>query len=194
MQLAEQVTDDGVGPTRQVLQQGAGLAANRLGLQRQHVSELRQQPADAVDAGSARLHVALPGTMHHELALLLLALQRHEAHVGALHRLADRRRVGGVGLAAHAAHTVRGDELRGDQPHGVTARGKQPCPVVSTGARLHRHGAWRQRGDQLVQPRARHTRAYQRGLAKLIHTVHRKHVLGEIDANEDNGHGLPLLK
>jgi hypothetical protein len=26
----------------------------------------------------------------------------------------------------------------------------------------------------------------------LVHTVDRKHVLGEIDADVDNGHGLPL--
>jgi len=45
-----------------------------------------------------------------------------------------------------------------------------------------------------VQLGARHGRAHQRRLARLIYTVHRKHVLGEIDANEDNGHGLPLLK
>ena len=42
-------------------------------------------------------------------------------------------------------------------------------------------------GDQFVQLGARAPRAHQLGLARLIHTVHRKHVLGEIDANVDNG-------
>ena len=32
------------------------------------------------------------------------------------------------------------------------------------------------------------------GLPASSNTVHRKHVLGQIDANEDNAHGLPLLK
>jgi hypothetical protein len=43
-----------------------------------------------------------------------------------------------------------------------------------------------------VQPGARHRRPHQRGLACFIHPVDRKHVLGEIDADVDNGHGLPL--
>ena len=132
--------------------------------------------------------------MHHELALLLLGLDRHEAHARALHRFADRRGIGRVGLAARAAHAVRGDELRGDQAHDVSVCGKQPCPMVRASARLHRHGTRRQRGDELVQLGARHARAHQRGLACFIDTVHRKHVLGEIDAYVDNAHGLPLLK
>jgi hypothetical protein len=35
-------------------------------------------------------------------------------------------------------------------------------------------------------------RAHEFGLARLVDAVHGKDVLGEIDADVDNGHGLPL--
>jgi hypothetical protein len=38
-----------------------------------------------------------------------------------------------------------------------------------------------------------HVRAHQRRVAVLIDAVEGEDVLGEIDADEDNGHGLPLL-
>ena len=43
-----------------------------------------------------------------------------------------------------------------------------------------------------MQSGARHAAAHQRGLAALIDAVDGENVLGEIDADEDNGHGLPL--
>jgi hypothetical protein len=43
-----------------------------------------------------------------------------------------------------------------------------------------------------MQLRAWHARAHQRGLAVLIDAVHGEDVLGEIDSDEDNNHGLPL--
>src|SRR5687768_13499489 len=89
VQFAEQVPDDSVGPARQVFEQASGLAAHRVGLQWQHVAELCKKSADAVDAGGARLHQPMARPVHHELTLLLLALDRHEAHVRALHRLAQ---------------------------------------------------------------------------------------------------------
>jgi uncharacterized DUF497 family protein len=52
--------------------------------------------------------------------------------------------------------------------------------------------ARRQRGDHLVQLGARHARADQFGLASRVNPVHRKHALGEIDADEYDSHGLPL--
>src|SRR5438132_757723 len=69
VQLAEQIADDGVGPARQLFEQASGLAALRVGLQRQHVAELRKKSTDAVDAGGARLHEPLARPVHHELAL-----------------------------------------------------------------------------------------------------------------------------
>jgi hypothetical protein len=39
---------------------------------------------------------------------------------------------------------------------------------------------------------ARHAGAHQRRLAMLVDAVHGEYVLGEIDANVENAHGLPL--
>jgi hypothetical protein len=96
-------------------------------LQRQHLAELAEQAADAIDESGAGLNETLSRTVHHELGFLLEALHRHEAHGRVLHRFADRRRVRRI-VAARAAHAVGGDELRGDQAHGVAARRKQPRP------------------------------------------------------------------
>ena len=63
---------------------------------------------------------------------------------------------------------------------------------MSTRTSLHADGARRQRGDHLVQLDARHARADQFGLASWVNPVHRKHVLGEIDAGEYDRHGSPL--
>ena len=67
-----------------------------------------------------------------------------------------------------------------------------PRPVVRAGARLDADGARRQRGHQSVELGARNL-----GLAQLhgtcgIDAVHSEHVLGQIDTNGQNGHGLPL--
>ncbi len=43
-----------------------------------------------------------------------------------------------------------------------------------------------------MQPGAWHARAHQRRLAVLIDSVDRENVLGEIDPDVQNGHGLPL--
>ena len=43
-----------------------------------------------------------------------------------------------------------------------------------------------------MQLGARHARAHQHGLAVLVDPVDRENVLGEIDADEQNSHGLPL--
>ena len=39
---------------------------------------------------------------------------------------------------------------------------------------------------------ARYPGLDQRAPAGFIHPMHREHVLGEIDSNRDNAHGLPL--
>lgn len=134
------------------------------------------------------LDEGLAGAVHHQLALLVQAFHRDEAHVGALHRLADRGGVGSVVLAALARHAVRRDKLRGHQPHGVAVRLEQPRPVVRTRTGLHADGARRQCDDQLQQPGAGHGRAHQLRPASLVHPVDSEDVLGEIDSNEQNSH------
>ena len=50
----------------------------------------------------------------------------------------------------------------------------------------------RQRCEQFVQLGARHVRPHHLGFAGRVHPVDGKHVLGEIDADEYDSHGLPL--
>ena len=47
-------------------------------------------------------------------------------------------------------------------------------------------------GDQLEQLGARHIRTHELGLAGFVDRVDGENDLGEIDANVQNGHGLPL--
>ena len=124
--------------------------------------------------------------------LLVFFLCRHEAHGRPSHGFADGSDIGRVVLAALAAHPVGRDELRGHQPDGVAVLAKLPRPVVRTGAGFHADHAWRQLRDQRQQLLPRHLRLDQRGLAIIINSVHREHVLGEIDSYRDNAHGLPL--
>ena len=160
--LAERVADHQVGKAGQILKVIARLSPHHLGFEWQHDVELAEQATDAVDAGRAFDHETLPGTVHHQPGLLVLALDRHEAHVRALHRLAGRRplqgapgtpcrlfarhdqfsglfvsglSVGGVvfaALAALGAHAVRRDQFGRHQLARVVVGLKQPGPVMCT--------------------------------------------------------------
>jgi len=167
-------------------------AAHHLGLERQHHAELRQQAADAVQGGGALLDETLACAVHHQTRLLLLGLDRHEAHGGALHRLADGRGVGRIVLAAQAAHAIGRHELGRHQPNRVAMGGKQPGPVVGAGAGFDADEARRQGGHHFEQPGAWHARQQQFGLAGVVDTVQGKDVLGEIDSNGQNGHDFPF--
>lgn len=120
------------------------------------------------------------------------ALDRHKAHLRTLHGFADRLRISRVVLTSLAAQAVRRHELGRDDAHRVAELLKLPRPVVRARARLHADHARRQFGDQLQQRISPDRRAHQHRLAFRIHSVHHKHVLGEIDPNRNNGHGLPL--
>jgi hypothetical protein len=190
--LAEQVTDDCVGPARQILQLAHGLAPHGGGLQWQDDAELRQQPSDAVDGGSALLNEPLAGAVHEQLRLLLDALGRNEPHIGPPDGLADGKRIGRVVLAALAREAVGHHELGRHQAHRVTMAREQPRPVMRARARFHADQARRQGRDQLKQLGASDAGTNQHRTARIIHAMHGKNVLGEIDSQSDNSHGLPL--
>jgi hypothetical protein len=76
-----------------------------------------------------------------------------------------------------------GGELRADQPHGVAVPHEQPHPVVRTGRGFNAN-----QFDQLVACDRR--TLTQRDRLRL--RSRRQNVLGEIDANGNNCHGLPL--
>jgi hypothetical protein len=137
-------------------------------------------------------HKAFPGAVVHQLGLPGFALDLNDAHLRALHGFADGLRIGRIVLAALAAQPIRGDELRGDQPHPVAVPHEQPRPVARTGTRFHADQARRQRGDQFMQLVASDRRTHLRSATGLVDAVDGKNVLGEIDASGNNGHGLPL--
>jgi hypothetical protein len=159
---------------------------------RQHDAQLREQATDAGERGGALLHKTLAGAVHQQLALLLKALDRHEAHVGPADGLADGCGIGRIVLAALARETVGDDEPGRHQAHGVTELLKLPCPVVGAeqASMPMRHG-W-ERGNEFEQLGAWYVGAHQHGFACGVHTMNGEHVLGEIYSDSDNAHGLPL--
>ena len=130
--------------------------------------------------------------MQAEDDLLVFFLYRNKSHVGAGHRFTDRRSIGGVVLAALPAHAVGGDKLGGHELDAVAVLAKLPRPVVCAGAGFHANHARRQLHDQRQHLFARYPGLDQRAPAGFVHPMHREHVLGEIDSNRDNAHGLPL--
>ena len=65
-------------------------------------------------------------------------------------------------------------------------------PVMRTRARFHADETRWQLRDQCRQLIARHTRLDQHRLTRLVHTMNGEYILGKIDSDSDNRHGLPL--
>ena len=105
----------------------------------------RTRPAipDPIDAGSSLLLVAFAQPVQSHHALLLDALDRHEAHAGPRSCFAVRRRIGCIVLAGLAAQPIGGDEVRRDQLYLEAHRSQPPAPVVRSRAGLHRDDAAR---------------------------------------------------
>ena len=156
--FAEQVADDGVGPAGQIFQQARAPGGARLSaFSGSTMPNSASRPRMRLMHGGARCDVALAGAVHHQpRSAGRSVLTGTKRMFGRVHGFADRRGVGGVVLAALAAHAVGRDELGRHQPHGVAVGCEQPRPVVRAGAGFHADGARRQRGDQLMQLGARH--------------------------------------
>jgi hypothetical protein len=108
--------------------------------------------------------------------LLLLALDRHEAHRGPAGRLADRF---GINPVALAALHERFDVGRRDQPRLVAKLCDLPRPVMRRAAGLHRHRArleLREEGHNLAALEL----LAQNAPAPLIGAVRLKNLLGQI--------------
>jgi len=73
----------------------------------------------------------------------------------------------------------------------VPIPGKLTAPVVGARAGFHADQAGRQIGNQLQQLSAWYLGAHQRGLACLIHALHGKDILGEINSNGYDSHDFP---
>jgi transposase len=99
-----------------------------------HEPELAQKSPDLVHLSGPVGHRERSGPVHHQHRLLLLALDRHEAHVRPSDRLADRLRVISVVLAALAvSHHV----LRRHQLHCMAELGELARPDELDESALH---------------------------------------------------------
>ena len=192
VRVGKQVSHAAIGVARQVLEMSGYRAPQADHLLRQHDAELADQAAQAVVERGALFDESLPRAVKGEDQLLVFLLHRDEAHGGTSDGFANGGGVRGVVLAALAAHAVRRDELGGDQLDGVAVLTELPGPVMRAGAGFHADQAGGQLRNERQQFRTRKLRPDECGLAVIIHPVHGKHVLCEIDSNRDNAHGLPL--
>ena len=123
-------------------------------------------------------------------ALLLDALDRHEAHVRSIHGLADRLRVGRVGLVALDVGLY---VLRWNKADMVPEPTQLSRPVVGARARLHPDYTWRELREERQQIGATQTTP-ENAVGGVVDTVHLENGLGDIKANRDDGHGNGSLR
>jgi Phage integrase, N-terminal SAM-like domain len=142
------------------------------------------------DAGGTVFLKTLAKPVHDQHALLLDALDGHEAHVRPTGRLADGSGVVGVVLARGAFGTVRRGKLRRDDACVETHRDELAAPVVGRRADLHRDDAARRQlptpGDELVAGQG----TVRDGAAGRVDSVDLDHALGQIDPD---AHDFPAL-
>ena len=124
--------------------------------------------------------------MEHQRALLLGALNRHEAHRRPCDCLADRRGIGSIVLAAlHVGLHL----ARWHQPHIVAKLSQLASPVLRRGARLHADEARRQLAEKLKHLAASKRLLFlENRLAESINAMHLENGLGEIDPDRANLH------
>lgn len=190
--MYEQIADTAIGPAVECFEVGTDFPAQAFDFLRQDDAEFADQATQAVVECGAFFDEALPGAVQAEDSLLVDVLDRDEAHVGPGDGFADGGGIGGVVLAALAAHPVRRHELRCHQLDGVAEAAELPCPVVGAGAGFHADQAGRQVGNHFQQLAACHLGFDENSLAALVNAMQSEYILGEIDAYGDNTHGLPL--
>src|SRR5262245_66413058 len=122
--------------------------------------------------------------MDYEHALLVLGLDGHEAHGRALHRFADRGRVGAVGLAAL---DIGFDVLRRHQPDLVAELADRPGPEMGRSAGLEPNQTTRQVGAEAEHRRPPQLPGHQ-DLALAVDAMDLKDGLAEIETNDAEGH------
>lgn len=110
----------------------------------------------------------------------------------ARHRFADRSSIRCVVLAALARHAIRRDQTGRRELDRMTVLLEQTCPVMRAGAGLHADEARWQLRNQRRQLIARNTRLDEHRFTGFVHTVNGEDILGKIDSDSDNRHGLPF--
>jgi hypothetical protein len=138
--------------------------------------------ADRVDELGALANQPLALARQHQSRLLVRRFRRHEAHLRPACRLAQRRRIGRIVLAAR--HIGLG-ELWRDQPHRVSEPTQFTGPMMRRPARLHRHHRRRQPLEEGQRLGARQLAA-QRRLFARIDAMKLKETLRRIHPNARN--------
>jgi hypothetical protein len=123
------------------------------GAQWQHVAELGEQSANAIQHGGSLFNKSLSNSMKCQIRLLLDRLDGNETHIRSGYRLTDRLGIIAVVLPALA---IRSHKFRCHQFHAVTKGGESPRPLVSSRTRFHANQAGRQLCNQLRKLRPRH--------------------------------------
>ena len=121
----------------------------------------------------------LAGLVRHQRGLLVLALDGDETHVRPRHRLANRRRIRRVILAALdiGFHVNRRREF-----HLVAHRAKPPRPIMRRAASLHADRARLDLGEEFDDPRTAQF-TFRGGTIFALQRVDLKGILGDVDAN-----------
>ena len=171
---------------------GADFPAQAFNFLRQNDAKFADQSTQPVIERGAFFDETLSGAVQAEDSLLVDILDRHEAHVGPGDGFADGGGIGCIVLAALAAHPVRRHELGRHQLDGVAEAAELSRPMVGTGAGFHADQAGRQLGDHFQQLPANHLGLDKYRLAALVNAMQSEYILGEIDADCNNTHGLPL--
>ena len=149
---------------------------------RHHDAQLCEVTAQGIDQGRPLPNQEIAGSMQHEGALLLRALDRDEAHRRPCDGLADRRRIRSIILLpAQIGFDVGGRDQADVMPEGHERAG----PVVSRRAGLQPDQA-RRKGAEEAWDLAAAQRLAQDDLSTSVDAVQLEDVLCDINADRDN--------
>ena len=146
---------------------------------RRDEADLGQMAAQSVERRRALAGEQLARPMAHQLGLVVDRTHRHEPLARTTHRLVDRRC---VNLVAFVAAHVGLHMCRRNEPHFMSKFDQRPPPMMPRRARLHRHHARRQLGEQRDQL-ATHEFARHNDLALRVDRVNLKHPLRQIESD-----------
>src|SRR5271168_1456386 len=154
---------------------------------RRDEADLGKMTAQSIERRRTLAGEQLARPMAHQRGLVLDRTHRHEPLARTTHRLVDRRCVNLVAfVAAHVGLHMRGRQ----QPNFMPELYQRPPPMMRRGARLHRHHAWRQRGEKPDELGAREL-ARHHDLALRVDRVNLKYSLRQIQTNPSDRSKIP---
>jgi hypothetical protein len=144
-----------------------------------HETKFGEMPADRVNQLGTLPQQQSSGSVPHHRGLLLDRLDRHEAHVGTNHRLADPLGIGCIVLVGFDKGT---DVLRRDQSNVVAKTAKFARPVVPTRTRLDTDQRFRKSGKEADDLSSAQSPATNTPPI-TIGAVHLEYIFGDVEAD-----------